>query len=264
MTDTRKQRETLFHDTLFGGDDDSRRRASKYYDVSDATYSFYRDLVSFHGKGKRLLEYGCGTGSGSLFWAKSGATVSGIDISTEGIKKARENARRAGVSADFYVMDAEDLQFGESSFDIVVGTGILHHLNSKASFAELSRVLTEHGRAVFIEPMGHNALINLYRKYTPSIRTEDEHPLTMEDIQLARHYFDSVDAKFFSLFALLAVPFRSRMGFDALVRFLNLIDRIVFLALPFTRRYAWMVVLHLSKPKKMSHDSVRTPQRAVG
>jgi hypothetical protein len=33
---------------------------------------------------------------------------------------------------------------------------------------------------------------------------------------------------------------------------LNVIDSIAFFVLPFMRKYAWMVVLHASNPKKMS------------
>lgn len=251
MSHTRKQRETSFHDELFGAHDDARKAATKYYTIREPAHSFYRGLVSLHCRGRRLLEYGCGTGSDAPFFVQSGATVTGIDISSAGITKAREHALREGVNVDYHVMDAENLHFADRSFDIVVGGGILHHLNLQASYAELSRVLAEDGHAVFIEPLGHNPLINLYRKYTPSMRTVDEHPLIMADIQLARRYFGTVEARFFILFTLLAVPFRNmRPAFAVLVRFLNMIDRVVFAAFPFTRKYAWMVVLHLSRPRK--------------
>lgn len=254
----RTHREAVFYDNVFGADDGSRKAAGKYYSACERTYAFYRHLVTSYCKGRRLLEYGCGMGSDSIFWARSGAAVTGIDISNEGIKKAREHALNEGVNVAYYVMNAEDLQFEESSFDVVVGTGILHHLNSTAAYAELSRVLTKDGHAIFIEPMGYNPLINLYRKYTPAIRTEDERPLLLEDIQLARRYFHGVNARFFNLFTLLAVPFRKTMGFDVLVGVFDLIDRRVFAILPFLKKYAWMVVLDLSRPNKISDDSMST------
>jgi SAM-dependent methyltransferase len=254
MPTARKEKEIAFHDKLFGTNNDPRQAIAKYYRTGHKPFGFYRTLASSYCNGKRLLEYGCGTGSDSLFWVESGATVTGIDISPEAITKAREHAIREGATVDYHVMDAEELQFEESSFDVVVGTGILHHLDSQASYSELSRILGKHGHAVFIEPLGHNALINLYRKYTPSMRTEDEHPLLMKDIQLARYYFDNVEASFFNLFTLLAVPFRNMVGFDLLVNMLNGIDEIVFFMFPFIKRYAWMVVLHLSKPNKSSHN----------
>src|SRR5436190_11409361 len=94
MSNARKQNEIAFHDRLFGAKDDPRNAIAKYYRVSDVTHSLYRELVADHCPGRRLLEYGCGTGDDSLFWAQSGARVTGIDLSSEAIKKARENARR--------------------------------------------------------------------------------------------------------------------------------------------------------------------------
>jgi ubiquinone/menaquinone biosynthesis C-methylase UbiE len=263
MSTARKEKEIAFHDKVFATNSEPRKAIAKYYRTSNKAHAFYRKLGALHCKGKRLLEYGCATGGDSVFWSQSDAMVTGIDISSEAIKKAREETMREGVNVDYHLMDAENLQFEESSFDVVVGAGILHHLNLKTSYAELSRVLRKDGHAVFIEPMGHNALINLYRKYTPSMRTEDEHPLLMEDIQLARQYFNNLEARFFNLFTLLAVPFRNMIGFDVLVNFLSVIDNIAFFVFPFMRKYAWMVVLHASDPKKMSHAPVRTGLPAV-
>lgn len=261
MSDTRKQRESAFHDKIFAADDDPRKAIAKYYKVSDPTHSLYRKIVSGLCRGQRLLEYGCGTGGDSLFWAVSGATVTGIDISNEAIRQARDSAARAGAQVDYAVMDAEDLQFEDGSFDVVVGNGILHHLSPRTTYAELSRILRTDGHAIFIEPMGHNPLINLYRRYTPSMRTEDEHPLRMADIRLARRHFDDVEARFFNLFTLLAVPFRSMWGFHALGRFLTLVDKLVFFMFPFARKYAWMVILHVSRPRRTSHAPDRGARR---
>lgn len=261
MSRARKEKEIAFHDNIFGANNEPRQAIAKYYRTGERPFAFYRTLASSYCNGKRLLEYGCGTGSDSPFWVKSGATVTGIDVSPEAIKKARANAIREGVTVDYHVMDAEELQFANGSFDVVVGSGILHHLDSRASYAEISRILEKHGHAVFVEPLGHNALINLYRKCTPSLRTEDEHPLLLEDLQLARSYFDNVEARFFSLFTLLAVPFRNIVGFHRLVNILNRIDEIVFLMFPFITKYAWMVVLHLSEPNKSSHVSLAQPTR---
>jgi hypothetical protein len=55
------------------------------------------------------------------------------------------------------------------------------------------------GEGLFLEPLGHTPLINLYRRFTPRFRTPDEHPLVISDFELARRYFGSVDAEFFHL-----------------------------------------------------------------
>lgn len=38
----------------------------------------------------------------------------------------------------------------------------------------------------FSEPLGHNPIINWYRNRTPEMRTEDEHPLLIKDIEFAK------------------------------------------------------------------------------
>jgi hypothetical protein len=55
-----------------------------------------------------------------------------------------------------------------------------HQLTGDLSLAcsEIARVLRPGGPAIFVEPLGHNPLINAYRKRTPALRTVDEHPPT--------------------------------------------------------------------------------------
>ncbi|MBT4365748.1 MAG: class I SAM-dependent methyltransferase [Candidatus Latescibacteria bacterium] len=251
MIDDRKQREKDFHDERFSGDDKIRKNASKYYSITQESSSFYKNLILRYCENKQLLEYGCGAGSNTIFWVQNRAIVTSIDISTEGIKKAKENVLKKGVYADFFVMDAENLKFESNSFDIVVGTGILHHLDLSKSFSELSRVLREDGHAIFYEPLGHNIFINLYRKITPVMRTVDEQPFLMKDIELAKEYFMNVEATFFNLFTLLAVPFRNGRFFKFFLGFLRLIDKNLIFFFPFVKKYTWIVILDLSKPRKI-------------
>src|SRR5438270_352918 len=73
---------------------------------------------------------------------------------------ARQQAEREGLAIDFAVMDAEHTTFPDASFDLIVGSGILHHLDLDRTYTEIARLLAPGGRAVFVEPLGHNALIN--------------------------------------------------------------------------------------------------------
>jgi SAM-dependent methyltransferase len=209
----------------------------------------YFEVVSELCEGKNLLEYGCGTGSASKHWLELGARVTGIDISEEAIKRAKENIENSGFDADYYVMDAEDTEFDDGSFDLVVGTGILHHLDLRRSYQELSRICNTSGHVVFAEPLGHNPLISLFRLLTPKMRTRDEHPLKLKDIALLNRYFKNVEFEYFSLFTLLSVPFRNMTSFDKINDFFRVIDKAAF-SIPFLGRYAWMVVIHASNPRK--------------
>ncbi len=249
MSSDRLQREKSFHDNRFGGDDSERATARKYYSINNHVKERYIEIVSKLCEGKDLLEYGCGKGSNSKQWLELGAKVTGIDISEEGIAVAKENMANNGLHAEYYVMNAEATEFNDNSFDLIVGTGILHHLDLTKSYQELSRICNENAHIVFIEPLGHNPFINLFRLLTPKMRTADEHPLKSKEIKLLNQYFHNVKCEYFVLFTLFAVPFRNMSFFNKVYSFFMNIDKVI-LSIPFVRRYAWMVVIHASNPRK--------------
>jgi SAM-dependent methyltransferase len=244
---SRLEREAAFHDRAFAGR--TRAAAGKFYAVTGSSKGCYRELILRGCAGKRVLECGCGTGSHAFALAAAGAKVAGIDISPEGIAQARERAaaERLEGCLDLRVMDAEALEFPAGSFDLVCGSGILHHLDLERALAELCRVLRPGGRAVFFEPLGHNPLIALYRRLTPHLRSADEHPLRWEELRLIGRHFSRAEFRFFHLCALLAVPCRKFPGFGALLGALEALDRLLF-RVPFLRKQAWIAVLELEGP----------------
>jgi hypothetical protein len=106
------------------------------------------------------------------------------------------------------------------------------------------------GTAVFLEPLAHNPLINLYRRLTPHLRTEDEHPLTMAELKGFEKLFERVDTQFFHLLSLSMAPCYWLPGHEKLVRILDTSDRVLFRIAPFLRRYAWTTGLIFSKPRR--------------
>lgn len=81
-----------------------------------------------------VLDVGCGTGELSLFLARHGHDVLGIDLSTTAIRQAKEKARWRRVAADFLVWDALDVsRFGEVnlSFKTIVDSAMLHILGDR-------------------------------------------------------------------------------------------------------------------------------------
>lgn len=243
-------REQEFHDARILEEDAARRPAEKYYVLMRRPRAAYTARVIERSRGRRLLEYGCSDGESTRAWSSHGAITSGIDISPEAIRVARERAEKAGLSIRYEVMNAEDMSFGDRAFDVVAGTGILHHLDLDRAYAEIARVLDDGGSAVFIEPLGHNPLINLYRRLTPAMRSEDEHPLQVRDLRLAGRYFDRVDIRYYNLFTLASVPFRNTPLYRPLHAFLRGVDGLLFTLLPFTKRYAWMILMECSRPRR--------------
>jgi SAM-dependent methyltransferase len=155
-------------------------------------------------KGKRILELGCGIGGLTTTLAGNGAYVSAIDISPEAVKMTREKCEGFIGQVDVQRMDANNLHYTAESFDLVVGELILHHLDCIKAAREIGRVLKPHGKAVFVEPLACNPLLNIWRRLTPSIRTVNEKPLSYLDILEAGKYFSSVKYQEFALLPLLS------------------------------------------------------------
>lgn len=73
------------------------------------------------------LDLGCGTGMKSIFLAKKGFDVIGIDISETAIDYARGNASNAKVKVEFITADATDLNFFKNKrFDFILDWANLH------------------------------------------------------------------------------------------------------------------------------------------
>ncbi len=245
----RIQREKEFHNDRF--EKDTRKHLDKYYSITESSRKLYLTLIESEIEGKNVLEYGCGEGSFSFNLAKLGALVHGIDISEVAIEKAQLKAKQKKLSSsmNFSVMNAEMLNFEDDSFDRICGVAILHHLDLKKSLDELSRIMKPNGDALFLEPLGHNPIINLYRSLTKNLRTEDEHPLLMSDLKLFDKYFSSVEIYYFHLTSLLCVPFRGFKKFASIVNLFDKIDNLLF-KFPLFRKNAWQIVIKLSLPNR--------------
>jgi len=69
--------------------------------------------------GCRLLDVGCGSGKLALIAAKDGLEVTGVDIASNLVERARVRAQAEGLQARFEEADAEALPFEDTSFDVV-------------------------------------------------------------------------------------------------------------------------------------------------
>ena len=247
--DERLAREASFHDVAFASH--TRSRTWRFYDAGRDAYERYDGLLDRMVRpGSRVLEYGCGPGGRAFALARRGAVVHGIDISPVAIDIARATARERGVAqrTTFEMMDAEALELPADSFDLVCGTSILHHLDIERAYREVARVLRPSGRAVFLEPLGHNPLFNAYRRLTPGMRTRDEHPLRLADLDAAGACFGGLTLEHFSLLSPAAAALHGRASFERVAGALQRIDRRAFATVPALRRWSWTVVMVLSRP----------------
>jgi ubiquinone/menaquinone biosynthesis C-methylase UbiE len=107
--------------------------------------------VDFDGyRGRKVLEVGCGAGTDLARFAKGGAIVSGIDLSSSAIALARQNFEQQGLQGDLREADGEHLPFPDATFDLVYAHGVVQYTSDpQALVDECRRVLKPGGEAVF-------------------------------------------------------------------------------------------------------------------
>ena len=108
-----------------------------------------RDVLAGGPEGLDVLDLGCGTGTLAiaLAGAPGGARVTGIDGEPEILAIARRKRSAERVELVEGLVDA--LPFADASFDRVVTSLVLHHLQprvKRATLAEARRVLRPGGR----------------------------------------------------------------------------------------------------------------------
>jgi SAM-dependent methyltransferase len=108
-------------------------------------------LVNFDGyRGRRVLEVGCGAGVDLARFARGGASVVGVDLSSSAIDLARANFAQQKLTGEFHVADGEALPFEDNSFDLVFAHGVVQYTaDPKRLVDECRRVLKPGGEAIF-------------------------------------------------------------------------------------------------------------------
>ena len=99
----------------------------------------------------RILEVGTGKGHMSLVLARAGYSFVSVDISEEEQRFARLNARYYGLEdkIDFKIDDAQNLSFGDKTFDVVICICLMHHLEKHyKAIDEFLRVLKPEGKII--------------------------------------------------------------------------------------------------------------------
>ena len=102
--------------------------------------------------GERWLDLATGTGAVAAKAARTGAQVTGIDLSPVLIETAKQEAAEEGLDIDFRVGDCENLEgVGDGSFDIVTSTcGVMFAPDQEATASELARVTRPGGRLAMV------------------------------------------------------------------------------------------------------------------
>ena len=213
------------------------------FNISEDFFSYLRDI----SENCEILDYGCGVGSFVERIIKYGPKkITGIDISEVSIDKAKKKVKNFEGDIVFKVDNCEKTSFKNDSFDIVYGTGILHHLKISNCLDEIFRILKPKGNLVFIEPLGTNPLINFYRKLTPKSRSRDEHPLIKKDFEYINSKYKDVKIKYYGFTTLIFFPLYKSPQNSKLFNFLANLDQYLFKYKIF-QFFAWSVLITAKK-----------------
>jgi len=108
------------------------------------------ELQRIDFQGRRVLEIGVGHGAEAQKIIEAGAIYNGIDVTDESIKRVKLRCELFALPYEsLQVMNAEQLDFPDDSFDIVFSHGVLHHSpRIRMIVNEIHRVLRRGGTVV--------------------------------------------------------------------------------------------------------------------
>jgi len=259
----RKREELEFHDQWRNRDkghveqEDHGREFEhgneKFYVTVAASRDYTRDWIARHAKGKVFLDYACGDGQNALRAASSGAALAiGLDLSDISVQNGRRAAAAQGLENTYFLQaDCEHTGLPDASVDVMICSGMLHHLDLSYAFPEMRRILKPGGVCLAVEALAYNPLIRAYRSWTRKLRTEFErkHILSLKDVRFARRFFEVRNVRYWHLFSIGTVLLRKTALFKPSLRVANWVDSIVLRLFPLSLM-AWMFTFELMKPKE--------------
>lgn len=249
--DDRKLKELEFHDKdrdqsrIVSMDKDSYEKYygnKKFYKTVRKSHEYTQDWIKENAKGKIFLDYACGNGGNAIIAANCGANLSiGLDISGVSVRNAQEQANMLELdNAIFIQADAENTHLPDHCIDVIICSGMLHHLDLNFAFPELARILAPGGKILCGEALAYNPFIKLYRARTSQMRTEWEkaHILTLKDVKKAKRYFEIGEIKFWHITSYLAA------FMPPMLSFFNAVDSLLT-KIPLLKRMAWIFTFEL-------------------
>jgi len=152
-------------------------------------------------KNLKVLDVGCGTGTFTAMFLNFGFELYGLDISGICI----EHAKNRHSNIQFEQGDIEDTRFEDSSFDVILLSGVLHHFPDMARVVrECYRILKKGGCILAYDPHRGNPFMRLHRCkdsvfYSSEGVTENEEPLSREKIRKAFNLHNFLEIRIYGI-----------------------------------------------------------------
>jgi hypothetical protein len=125
---------------------------------------------------------------------------------------------------------------------------MLHHLDLTYAFPELRRIMKPGGVILAVEALNINPAMKLYRRMTPSMRTEweKEHILSHRHLKFAEWFFDVRNVRYWHLFVIPAALVQNTPLFGPSVLLGEALDAVA-MRIPLLNRLAWQFTFEMHK-----------------
>ena len=113
-------------------------------ELESADFAAWNKIIAEHlpAGTLKILDVGTGAGFFAVLLSKLGHSVTGIDMSNKMLAEARKNAETFNVRADFVRMNAQELDFADETFDVVISRNLTWTLPDVVqAYREWRRVL---------------------------------------------------------------------------------------------------------------------------
>jgi ubiquinone/menaquinone biosynthesis C-methylase UbiE len=130
---------------------------------TDGEREFWKEVFSVRLPDSPLdvLDVGCGTGAMGLVLSEMGRRVKGINLSENMRSIGREKAKKSGLSMKFGIGNAEQTQFEDNTFDVVVKRHLLRTLlHPEKALFDWKRIIKLGGFIIVVEGYWDNGTLS--------------------------------------------------------------------------------------------------------
>lgn len=138
----------------------------------------------------RILDMGCGIGGSTLAWAEAfpEAEVHGLDVGAPMLRYAHARAESMGIPAHFRQLNAEETNYPDESFDLIVSHIVLHETATSALsniFRECHRLLVPGGVMMHTDIPGADEPFDQFMMEWETMNNNENFAATFRETDLA-------------------------------------------------------------------------------